>query len=814
MSPVPIETTMPETASCSGGLRRFGDFRGIRWRIDLGILPSSFSASIEDLRRDTANSRRRYASLRRKLLVDPHVAKDGGISPDLVMDNPLSQNPDSMWGRFFRNAELERMLDQDLTRLYPERGSYFQTSACQGMLRRILLLWCLKNPEYGYRQGMHELLAPLMYVLHVDVARLLEVRKLYEDQFADKFDGLTFHENDITYNFDFKKFSESMGHKNGLENSSAKANGLSELDPEIESIVLLSDAYGAEGELGVVLSEKFMEHDAYSMFDALMSGAGGAVAMTKFFSPSPFVNSHTGFPPVIEASAALYHLLSIADSSLHSHLVELGVEPQYFALRWLRVLFGREFSLENLLVVWDEIFSRENTKLSKAAGLDVESNIGVLNSHRGAFISAFAVSVVLNLRSSLLATENATACLQRLLNFPGDVTLVKLIAKAVSLQALALDSDLNSLQIQHDLYSSRTSVVARGHSLSLDLSSPRTPWKMVHESYWEEKWRVLHKEEESKKNGSSHQEVIKSKKGWSERVRSNLSRTESDPSPSRDCETMKSLMPSVKRSLLEDLARELGSDEEKAYVGSDEAVHENQVETKGQNATDQKLSSALSGAASEGNSSDYFEPQSIHGESDKENEQDRSSVASNSSVDENDAKTNDPESGGTNSPLPVPDPPIGHSPSFKQNEDSMEKSAMGAKQVKLLSGKFPWLRKFGRNANGGTFKRPPPPEVAKTSDSVSSGHEKDAKFIMADGYDGSCSTSHGDTVDQDVMVSLRNLGQSMLENIQMIESGLQLDRDQLGSPENLNNGFSSEGRVTATVALNELRKIGNLLSQM
>lgn len=61
---------------------------------------------------------------------------------------------DSMWGRFFKNAELERMVDQDLTRLYPEHGSYFQTSACQGILRRILLLWCLRYPDYGYRQGL------------------------------------------------------------------------------------------------------------------------------------------------------------------------------------------------------------------------------------------------------------------------------------------------------------------------------------------------------------------------------------------------------------------------------------------------------------------------------------------------------------------------------------------------------------------------------------------------------------------------------------------------------------------------------------
>lgn len=60
---------------------------------------------------------------------------------------------DSTWGRFFRSAELEKMVDQDLSRLYPEHGSYFQTPGCQGMLRRILLLWCLRHPEHGYRQG-------------------------------------------------------------------------------------------------------------------------------------------------------------------------------------------------------------------------------------------------------------------------------------------------------------------------------------------------------------------------------------------------------------------------------------------------------------------------------------------------------------------------------------------------------------------------------------------------------------------------------------------------------------------------------------
>ena len=182
---------------------------------------------------------------------------------------------------------------------------------------------------------MHELLAPFLYVLHVDVEHLSEVRKQYEDHFTDKFDGLGFQENDLTYNFDFKKLLDSMEDEIGSHGNTIKVKSLNELDPEIQMTVLLTDAYGAEGELGIVMSEKFMEHDAYCMFDALMNGAHGSVAMADFFSHSPVAGSHTGLPPVIEASAALYHLLSHVDSSLHSHLVDLGVEPQYFALRWL-----------------------------------------------------------------------------------------------------------------------------------------------------------------------------------------------------------------------------------------------------------------------------------------------------------------------------------------------------------------------------------------------------------------------------------------------------------------------------------------------
>lgn len=143
--------------------RRFSNLRGVQWRIDLGVLPSN--SSIDDLRLTTADSRRRYARLRQHLLVvvDPHERRSN--ASELVIDDPLSQNPDSRWGQFFQTAELKRTLDQDLSLCKDEQGCYLQTAGRQRMLRRILFLWSLEHPECGYKQGMLELLTPLLHVL-------------------------------------------------------------------------------------------------------------------------------------------------------------------------------------------------------------------------------------------------------------------------------------------------------------------------------------------------------------------------------------------------------------------------------------------------------------------------------------------------------------------------------------------------------------------------------------------------------------------------------------------------------------------------
>lgn len=45
---------------------------------------------------------------------------------------------------------------------------YFRQPGTQDMMLDILFVWCKMHPSIGYRQGMHEILAPLLWVVERD----------------------------------------------------------------------------------------------------------------------------------------------------------------------------------------------------------------------------------------------------------------------------------------------------------------------------------------------------------------------------------------------------------------------------------------------------------------------------------------------------------------------------------------------------------------------------------------------------------------------------------------------------------------------
>ena len=81
--------------------------------------------------------------------------------------DPLADDPDSPWDAVRRDETARAEILQDVRRLPDE--PFYHEQAVQTMILDILFLYCKLNPGVGgYRQGMHELLGPIVQVVARD----------------------------------------------------------------------------------------------------------------------------------------------------------------------------------------------------------------------------------------------------------------------------------------------------------------------------------------------------------------------------------------------------------------------------------------------------------------------------------------------------------------------------------------------------------------------------------------------------------------------------------------------------------------------
>jgi TBC1 domain family member 5 len=157
------------------------------------------------------------------------------------------------------------------------------------MLLDILFIYSKLNPDIGYRQGMHELLAPLLWVVHQDA----------------------------------------------VDHSTVTT-----LERQSEGADLMLD----------ILDHRHREADAFSLFCAVMQTAKSFYEM----------GDNRDSSPIIAKSRKIHdELLATFDPDLALHLQVVGVLPQIYAIRWIRLLFGREFDFKDLLRLWDILFAEK-----------------------------------------------------------------------------------------------------------------------------------------------------------------------------------------------------------------------------------------------------------------------------------------------------------------------------------------------------------------------------------------------------------------------------------------------------------------------
>lgn len=276
-------------------------FRSLCWKVFLECLPDSRSEWILT----TRTMRQKYESLLAKTCHNPRVEDE---NLDLCYNNPLSQEERSPWNRYFEDSELRIMIKQDVIRTFPEI-EFFQTSDVQAMMVNVLFHYARQHPQISYRQGMHELLAPIIFVLHNDQQAFLHALELgYIREFPD------------TLRDDIRE----------------------------------------------LLNPDYTEHDAFFLFNQVMDAVEPWYSWNEThvrvdqFSFLPFAKSHTlGLHNGLGVKLCRINqsMLKAHDLAVYTHLENMEIPLHVFGIRWLRLLFGREFVLPELLILWDAIFA-------------------------------------------------------------------------------------------------------------------------------------------------------------------------------------------------------------------------------------------------------------------------------------------------------------------------------------------------------------------------------------------------------------------------------------------------------------------------
>ena len=214
-------------------------------------------------------------------------------SAPIFTDTGLSL-PKSPWTVLRFDEELRAEIWQDVERCMPE-NSYFREPATQAMLLDILFIYCKLNKDIGYRQGMHEVLAPILWVMSCDAIEA----DLSKDSWKD-----------------------------------------------IEEIEKLS------------LDQTFIEHDAFTLFGIVMQSVRAFYEIGNQSEPQiPGLVSNS---PIVQRSKRIHeYFLLQTDPELAEHLAAIEILPQIFIIRWVRLIFGREFPFEDVLSLWDLLFAED-----------------------------------------------------------------------------------------------------------------------------------------------------------------------------------------------------------------------------------------------------------------------------------------------------------------------------------------------------------------------------------------------------------------------------------------------------------------------
>jgi TBC1 domain family protein 5 len=177
-----------------------------------------------------------------------------------------------------QDEEIRTEIFQDVERCMPDEP-YFRKPETQRLMLDILFIFCKINQDIGYRQGMHELLAPILWVVEQD----------------------------------------AIDHGN-TEQASGPGPG-----PKSDTL------------LKQILDPAYIEHDAFTILSLIMRTAKSFYELgepdKRSSTPSTGSGTPQGSSPIVERSKKIHEVyLARLDPALAKHLTDIEVLPQIFLM--------------------------------------------------------------------------------------------------------------------------------------------------------------------------------------------------------------------------------------------------------------------------------------------------------------------------------------------------------------------------------------------------------------------------------------------------------------------------------------------------
>ncbi|CAK4662155.1 hypothetical protein LEN26_006527 [Aphanomyces euteiches] len=375
----------------SRGAFSWSSLRSITWRVWLGCLPPTLSFG--EWSAVTQCNRRRYDELCAAYPLDL----------DALFDES-AQNP---------SACMASSIVKDIRRTRSAMP-FFQQLPVQHMLVRLLYIYASEHPNVSYNQGMGELLAILVYLLHVEQWNAF---KSIHGSECGQLRGASIS-NSSGYSVD--STISSLSDFNAMEGDEDDAYvqvDMIHLDSHKHLIIVDTAGFldmlpfqgqnakctlacrDAIGQLLASLTDgAFVEHDAYALFEQVMQRMATIYCPHPSTSPTKLSTSPSCKETALHAQLERIHnhWLRQWDVQLMQHLDTLHIPPEVYLLRWLRLLLAREFQMFQVWALWDAIFA--------------------LSPDNFRFVEALCVAILLERRADLLAQHDVSGMLQLLKN--------------------------------------------------------------------------------------------------------------------------------------------------------------------------------------------------------------------------------------------------------------------------------------------------------------------------------------------------------------------------------------------------------------